>query len=565
MLSELDLAMAKQAAAPRFVGVGYACKIVVTNPADDETFRLVVFASRDAHRHAAFNETVILPTGSEQFEFEYVMEQEERPQWLHFLLFSNAVDDHGILNQSLLAWGNLGFASGGVTRLVDVKRKSQAILTVTPKRPISSLPVQPQPSTETTEIAQSMIDQVRNVYKDLTHTVDSYLNWVETPMGKVPVLPFIASVSCILTDARIDQERAEEFLLHQFDLAQTNSDILSKTWQECSVAEKCKWLSEAVTLIPRSMIYEQDIVRTDKDHHEPADQWVKLLSFPESNFAAFDCEDSAILCLEVLYLIQHVQFKSSRMLLVQEFCKPYTACFVFGTLRIGSDYCPHAYAALVDSNLLDSSSSPILPTIIFEGTARLGGSWTHDLATKASQTSYSTHTTLLKALGSGKGYGRVLRNESSLEFAKQNEIYGPVYGLITGDHRGKDALHLLVHKKGRSQIGLPADELFRIAPTTAAFKIAASYRDSANSEFMQLCNELPRSHIPYVATSKNSLHATQGDFYVAMHYETYNQREQEVQAALQELRGSFTITSQVLQVTDQLKQQQFWFRSSTPA
>jgi hypothetical protein len=307
--------------ADRFVGVGYAGTICVTNPANEEVFRLVVFASRDAHRHASFDETVVLASASEQFEFEYAMKKGEQPAWLHFLLFSDALDDHGILNQSLLAWGNLAAASGGVARLIDVKRKPQAILTITPKRPISSLPVQPQPSIETTAIAQSMIDQVRSVYKDLEHTVDSYLNWVETPMGKIPVLPFIASVSCILTDAPVDMERAEMFLVHQFDIARTNACLAHRIWETCSSAEKAKWLSEAVTIIPRSMIYEQDNVRIDQNHHEPADQWVKLLCFPEANLAAFDCEDSAILCLEVLYMIQHTRFKNSRMLQVQEFCE----------------------------------------------------------------------------------------------------------------------------------------------------------------------------------------------------------------------------------------------------
>lgn len=553
--------MAKPAA--RFVGVRYDCKIVVTHRSDEETFRLVVFASREAHKHAAFNETVILPSGDEQFELEYAMAQENRPMWFHFLLFANAVDEHNVMNQTLLAWGKLSASSGGVIKLIDVKRKHQAILCVVPKGLLWS--PSKQPSIKTTDATQGMIDHVRNVYKDLTHTVDSYLNWVETPMGKIPVLPFVASVSCILTDAHTDQERAEEFLLHQFDLARTNTGLTQKSWEKCSEAEKSKWLSEAVTLIPRSMIYKQDTVRVEKGRHDAADQWVRLFNFPEPNIAAFDCEDSAILCLEVLYLIQHVQFKSKTMIDVQQFCKSYTACFVFGTLRIDSDYCPHAYAAMIDSNLLDASPSSVSPGIIFEGTARLGGSWTEDVSTKATHASYSTHTALLRKLGHGKGYGRVLRNESSLEFVKQNEIYGPVYGLITGDHRGKDALHLLVHVKGSTKIGIAANDLFASKPTSVAFKVAASYSNSADSEFTQLCNELPRSHIPFVATSKNSEHSTQGDFYVAMHYETYLHREQEVQAALSEMRKSFTITSQVIHVTDQLKQQQFWFRSSTPA
>lgn len=546
----------------RFSSVKYTGKLVVSNPSgEDESYRLLIFASRNAHQHAAFNELVVLPTSHEEFEFEYTMPRSSRPTWLHFLLFANAPDNHGILNQSLLAWGSTGSVSGGVIALVDVKQKTQAVFTVQPKLPIS-IPAQLQPSTATSEISDAMINRVRAVYKELTHTVDSYLNWVVTPMGKIPVLPFIASVSCILTDTPTDQERGEEFIRHQFEIARINLGLDSTEWQDCSFAQQSKWLTEAVTLIPRSMVYEQDSVRIDKDHHEPADQWVRLLSFPELNLAAFDCEDSAITCLEVLYLIQHVRFQNSFMKRVQKFCQPYTACFIFGSLQISNSYCPHAYAALLDSDFLDGRvSNSCAPAIIFEGTARLGGSWTEDKTTKASDDSFLVHTSIIRALGPGKGYGRVLRNESSLQFVKENGIYGPVYGVLSGDHHGRDAIHLLARAKSSKQIGVSADDLFTYS-SSCAFTTACSYPNATRSEFMMLCNELPRSHIPFVATSKTMIHKNSGEFYVAMHYEAYMQRQDEVQAAIKNLRGSFTITSQVLRVTDQLKLQQLWFRPS---
>ncbi len=112
---------------------------------------------------------------------------------------------------------------------------------------------------------------------------------------------------------------------------------------------------------------------------------------------------------------------------VQAFCA-YTACFVFGSLKIGGKYSPHAYAAMMDSDFLDAKKKATYePAIAFEGTARIGGSWVSESSpTDASNQSFDVHAQILKALGENKGYARILRSEANLQMVNDCAIYGPV-------------------------------------------------------------------------------------------------------------------------------------------
>jgi hypothetical protein len=54
-------------------------------------------------------------------------------------------------------------------------------------------------------------------------------------------------------------------------------------------------------------------------------------------------------------------------------------------------------------------------------------------------------------------------------------------------------------------------------------------------------------------------HSTLGDFLIDIHFTSYMQRKEQLLAALQAFREDWTITPQVLHVTDSLQVQQFWF------
>jgi hypothetical protein len=530
--------------------VPFTCHLQVLSPSKNESYHLLVFASRDSQSHAVFNEVV--RNVNEKFHFDFPLSTDEPPSVLHLCLYATRPDKNQLMCQSVLAWGNMLWP-GGMTALYDVKKHPQAIIEMhTPGR--QSMLVTPM--SPTADISAALISKVRAAYPP--HDTNSYLNWVVTPMGDIPVLPFVASISSILTDAQVDNERGEEFLKHQFAIAGTNTGLSSTGWSKCTHAQKSTWVAEAMTIIPRAMIYVQDTVRVGRSD-AAADQWVHLLSFPDPDLAGFDCEDSAITVLELLYLLQHLHFDNAMMREVQAFCAPYTACFVFGSLKINGKYSPHAYAALMDSDFLDGKrGAAFQPAIIFEGTARIGGSWCNDPSTTTSMQSFAVHSQLLKALGENKGYARILRSEASLSMVDENHIYGPVYAFITGDHRGQhEAVHLLVRSKSGG-VGVPAHDVFSQLPSNR-FLTAARYFHSNDCDFSHLCNELPRSHIPYVSKSKRAAHATQGQFHVDIHFASYMQRKNEVLAAIDSMRGEWRITPQTLEITDCLKVQQFWF------
>ena len=109
----------------------------------------------------------------------------------------------------------------------------------------------------------------------------------------------------------------------------------------------------------------------------PADQWMRLLGVPDLHVAGYDCEDSALLCLEILHLLKRTDFQDPILQQVQQMLRAYTACFVFGTLLINESTLrtpmPH-FSQSTFSTDRRFSKQPFPSAIVFEGTARIGGS-----------------------------------------------------------------------------------------------------------------------------------------------------------------------------------------------
>ena len=536
-------------------------RLEVSNPVAEETCKLLFFASREHHIHAAFHEVATVTAD----EFEFACPLLGSVDRFLVVLFSNRPDHHGILYQSCIAWGVFEINQNAACRLVDVKDRTQAVLRLEFETPGRHLVATLKRPLVADDLASASMARVREAYETLQHSTDSFLCWVVTPTGRVPVLPFVVSVSSILTSAAGDLQRGEEFLLHLFSLAATNTRIGSKPWQQCNDAERCEWLAEAVMLIPRAMVYQQDVVRVGGGMPDKsADQWVRLLSFPEPNLAGFDCEDSALIALEILHLLKHIPFQNQLLRGVQSFLSGYTACFIFGSLKVGDSYSPHAYAALLDSRFIDGDRASVMhPAIVLEGTARIGGSWTLDHGAAVKRESFNVHLKLLGQLRSNAGYARVLRSEASMGMVAENGVYGPIHAVIAGEHGpSREAVHLLVHAAGSSKISVTPQQLFEYSPAVK-FKTALSYNphtSSSGREFATMCNELPRSAIPFVEDSKIARPAeSSGRFHVDIHYETYVKRQGEIDRAVDNVRGGMRVAKQAVQITDQLKVMQIWF------
>ena len=122
----------------------------------NDSFRLLVFASRDVHSHAAFHESVDLPAGVPT----------EAP-WLrcgdsplHFCLFVNTLDADGLYTQTLLAWGH--YSSEAVCNLTDVKGKYQARLVFTQR--IKCIAEPSSSPSMVAKLAEMILNQVRQAY-----------------------------------------------------------------------------------------------------------------------------------------------------------------------------------------------------------------------------------------------------------------------------------------------------------------------------------------------------------------------------------------------------------------
>ena len=543
----------------------------LTHPKTNEKLSLLLFAARDISRHAVYNEVVRDITHEIPFVFSFGDGLVAIPSILHLVLFSTSQSVDGIRNEVVLAWGSIHISAGKQTSiLTDACTHTQATMKF---HCTSTIRVRQEKEVEhVNRAASAMMSQVQRVYSTLTHTLDSYLCWVVSSVGRVPVLPFIASIADILTCQK-DNERGEAFLEYHFRIAGANLQLTD--FHACSTNEKGKWVAEMCTLVPRAMIYTNDSVRIENNiSKEPgmlgADQWVRLFNFPHPNRASVDCEDCAISILEVLYLLQHIPFTHSTLQAVRTFLRPYTACFVFGSLRCGVASGPHAYVALLDSNFIQDACIPThtnkprrnrAPTIVIEGTARVGGVW--DDNTLSLDTSTQVHGALMRVLDPDAGYDRVIRNETNMHTANEQQLYGDVYAILSGDHSQQaHAIHLLAVRTGTTSVGVSPDILFGSSADGAIeFHVAASYNNATNSPFKHMCNSLPMSHIPCVPENKIDVAKDGiGEFHVDIHYETYMRRKTDVQSALLPFRNTFYITEHIQQLSVQLNVMQFWFK-----
>ena len=407
-----------------------------------------------------------------------------------------------------------------------------------------------------------MINTSTRDYGSLDHDSSSFLCWVMTPGGKIPVLSYLCALGSILLPSDADgdfvNKQAVKLLKRLYENAE--SSVNRGDWNSCTSAQRARWVVEMAAAIPRAMIYEPDAVRTGQGpimNTSPADQWVHLLNFPEPNKAGFDCEDAAICALEMIYLMKHLDLSTEcKLQQVQEFIKPYSACFLFGNIRIGCNTCAHAYAALIDSNYIDDpSQSNRNPTIVIEGTARVGGYW-HDEGDEAMKQSFSIHQKVNQALGHGQGFSRVIRDEAHMKLISENDFYGNVHAVIVPDHKGTGkGMHLLVHYEGSDKIGATPQDLFS-SEASIRFK---SILETTLEASLTMCMDLPRSYIPYCIDG-DSKQDPQGEFHVDIHWDTFQVKKQKVIELIgAKLGNKWKITVQQAILTDQLSVARMWF------
>ncbi len=443
-----------------------------------EKYKLFVFASRDVHDDSAYNPVVLLEH-DHWVETPFLLRNKPTlPEFVHLWLFVDGVDDNGIDVQSLLAWGRcrpLDLLKSHQLELKDIEGRAQAVLDLQILNAPRQLQPSPASSLSNSSIesrVQSYLDQVSAVYERFERNDDAYFVYVDTPVGRLPVLSY-AVLACQIRQNNDKAVQWLEYLVRitsiRFQRKPDELTRLPELWGEL-IAEMALWQV-------RARIYTLDSVRVSSNKKLGSDQWTRIGCFPDAALACGDCEDFSELVLEFLHVFKYctLPLESSGLLkLLQKQLRQYTPFMAIGQLKAGSAYTCHAYVVLLDTRWVENRIDKIqysqhqgclLPSIVIEGTAYTESTWTQKtLRTHSEVTRHLHHlqsiTDCPTAQGCTEKWERMIKYRTPAAVVNLEHHYGQVFILMTADYTNPycnetEALQLLVKRSAQDRASLP--------------------------------------------------------------------------------------------------------------
>lgn len=459
--------------------------VQLKNPRPNETYKLFVFASRDVQNDYAYN-VEFLVKNNEWVQHPLLLKKKPTlPEDLQCWLFTQGMDDDQVNVQSLLAWAlfptqELLRPQGLKLQMLDVEHNVQANLhvmmfdhvqdTSEPMTPLNLLSYESQPAQEqlTKQKLQAYQEQVNDIYTNYEHNEDAYFAYVDTPVGRLPVLSFVIMSSQMRQNNQSSIRWFQHLLrLTLVRLETTEAKMLKtpKRWGEV-ISEMALWQV-------RCRVYSTDCVRKGKGKLG-SDQWTRLGCFPNPELSSGDCEDFAELVLEFLHILKYCRLKPDFELLtaLQQHLRRYTPFMVIGQLRIEGGYTCHAYVACMDSRWVETEIDDIthtgnyLPALIIEGTAYTESTWSSETTKVRFQAVQSAkfHNVVFDcevAKQEREKWARILKYKTAASIVNLEHNYGKAYVLMTADYanpltRQTEALQLLIKRDNQDKLGLPA-------------------------------------------------------------------------------------------------------------
>jgi hypothetical protein len=558
------------------------CTVIHSYPG--ESYRLVIYGSADGQPHACYNVTTKASQKKESiFKETYHYLDDKRPSSLIISLFATRISkEEDLCVELLIAQSIIDFSD--TTTECEAKDTDQLVqanmkVKITTQDKAVRILTKPSENSKRSRLLafDSAKSQVNDTYNRLTHNevdINTKLFYVRTPGGEdLSVLDFLANIGPAIYNARVsklDDSKAERLLLHLFKVTQLTMPTFNI--DRADQQNKALFISNMFTQLSRAVIYQKDVIRTGDTSSdiEEYDQWSFVLSFPEFTRASFDCEDGAIMTLQLIYLAQHCQFKDSRLVQIQRELMSYTACFVFGSLCGKNGHLtPHAYAMLVDTRYVDDCAAAkkyqLKPAILLESTAHICGTGNEvdSQCTEADNTTYELVQAIMdEVLYNEKGMNRVVRRVASIPIARDRGVYGPLYALLAPWHKKKTAKHLLFHN-GYQKIGCPMMDVFSYK--NSKWEVALEFDIEERKQF-RFGQYLPRCEIPHISDEQTEHISLQllkkplGNFHLSIHAETFERKRKSILnrfKAAQFKTDDFTILT--VPITEDLNTVQLWF------
>lgn len=479
----------------------------------NEQYTLFLFASRDVQDHYSLNKTVEISRVNKPQSVDFCVKCYPRvPDYLHVWLFVTYSDEDKIQCQTLLATGFISFVqllnslSGCPVDLCDITKTKQAVVHVASHTIHELQTREPKPADHS--LAERLIEQTNQAYEQTNHTHDQRFVYVDTHVGRFPLI----SYPILATTIKAHPDQAVRLFNHFLQLAAVMVGVNLSRFDSFSTALKMELVGEMLTLIPRSLIYQQDFVRTGVNSNKLVDHWTVLSLFPNLGAASFDCEDAAKHMLEMFTMLKHTEIPSkkpederenNRLIELQKLVKQYTAFLCLGILNLTQGETPHAYVVLLDSNYVNQQligqgerAKHYLPALALEGTNYTESVWSNETKTDSNRYKHLT-----AQVNNSDKWSRILKLKMPRHEVQSQHMYGLVSALLTADHlefrEKRIGLHLLLGESKQNQftVGVSLDKLlfYESVTTQVALKLDES---SLNEIISSLLPQFPPTTVP---------------------------------------------------------------------
>lgn len=325
--------------------------------------------------------------------------------------YIDRVDHDGVVAQELIACGLNGI-------LCDITGKQVAHLDG-----LATLSAR----IETCDDEQVLMDDIVRKTKSAQCNLVSFSAHLDR-VRQVPILLATLSAECV--EAGTVEFFEHAMMLGDYLACSAPDRLAGSTGVSAPGLSAPDRLANMLTVVCHAWHYRRDLTLKG----EVIDFWSSLWSYPNAEYAAFDCEDGTKALMELFIAFKRLDVVMASVSLkkLHKTASLYTPWLTIGTL--GDKKALHCYLLLMDSRLDDGTFSIeiVRPTIVLDSTINASGAWTslHSMQAEAPRDLARAQKERDVFVASGHAMSTLTTHiRPSIAYAQH--LYGPIQSCIT--------------------------------------------------------------------------------------------------------------------------------------
>lgn len=375
-------------------------------------------------------------------------------------------------------------------------------------------------------VSNEWIQKARDVYEQKRVEFDDQSVFYSMGVHGGEDLPIIA-FPILSTMIQYKVKEAEEFFVHLIAMTSEVHQIdIMHPDVHLDEVHMANFFGYMMNMIPRTLMYCNDSVRSSVLHSAEVDVWSRLLCHPHLELASFDCEDGSQLILELCYVLKHLtNYQSSILDLFVKFAQHYT---FFGIqLKIkpgGNRYIGHYACIGLDQDFVDYligtpevefTPDEYYPGLFLESTGSVEACWGKEYWADIEVQKQLLETYELTLDVAGKCTEPYFERSKSILmpsfYAKEHAVYGKIAHMQTADHREGEGLHLVLKHPspkthGKYKIGIDLHHLLQFEIEHPVSKSVINVLGKLTKRELDHYKETELSMLPYTYLPLKPIH-----------------------------------------------------------